>query len=86
MEILSTTTPLLTTPISRISTALVERIDRVDERSGQLVIDADRDGQQPAEPARLQRVNHPQRQHVVAIAADVGVEDQSDRLGGLCRR
>ena len=35
-------------------------------------------------PARLERVDHPQRQHVVAIAADVGVEDQPDRLGGLC--
>ena len=30
--------------------AAVKRIDRVDERSSQLVIDADRDGQQPASP------------------------------------
>ena len=32
----------------------VEGVDRVDERRGQVVVDADRDGQQPACPARLQ--------------------------------
>ena len=46
------------------------------------MIDADRDGQKPAGAARLECVNHPEGQHVVAIAADIGVENQRHRLGG----
>ena len=57
--------------------AAVECVDRVDKRSRKLMIDADRNGQQAARAARLKRVNHPERQHVVAIAADVGIEDQA---------
>ena len=60
--------------------AAVERIDGIDKRGGQLVIDADRDGEQPASAARLEGVNHPERQHVIAIAADIGVEDEPHRL------
>ena len=62
--------------------AAVERVDRVDERGGQLVVDADRDRQQPASAARFEGVDHPERQHVVAIAADIGVEDEPHWLGG----
>ena len=81
-SLFSTTPPLPTTPIGNVA-ASVERIDRIDKRCGQLVIDADRDGQEPAKPSRLERVDHPQGQHVVAIAADVGVEDQ--RTGSAAR-
>ena len=46
------------------------------------MVGTDRDRQKLTLAPRLERVDHPQGQHVVAIAADIRIEDQADGLGG----
>ena len=61
--------------------AAVKRVDHIGEWSGQLMIFGDRDGQQFAFAATLQRVNHAQRQYIVHVVADVRVKDQRNWPG-----
>ena len=66
--------------------AAVEGVDGIDERGSQVVVHAHRHRQQPAGTSRLEGMDHPQGQHVVAVAADVGVVDQAGSIGGGHRR
>ena len=65
--------------------AAVKGVDRVDEWRGQVVVHAHRHRQQLAGPARLKSVDHPQGQHVVAVAADIGIVDQPGGFRGTHR-
>ena len=62
--------------------AAVEAVDAVDKRGSERVVGRDRHREQPALTARLERMEHGERRNVVAVAADVGVEDHRHR--GRC--
>ena len=62
--------------------AAIEAVDAIDEWGSEGVVGRDCHREQPALLARLEGMEHGERRDVVAIAADVGVEDHRHRCRG----
>src|ERR1019366_7563948 len=66
--------------------APVERVHQVHIHRRPRIVFRDRDPEQPALAAALQRVQHGQRQRIVHVVAHIGIENHRDRLRPRARR
>src|SRR6185312_8522888 len=65
--------------------AAVERIHRIGKRPGEFIVLRHGDSEEITRATRLERVDHPERQHVVNIVPDIGIENKWKRLNSHCR-